>query len=545
MFFVPRAFAWEILSFDTDLEVRADSSLLATETIEADFQGESKHGIYRDIPLQTQDRLGVKRSIRITFLEAVDERGHPWEAKLTREGAYLRIRLGSEGTTYGERKTFKLSYRVERALSRFPDHDELYWNVTGNNWAVPMRQVRAVVRLPEAVSGRPRSVAYTGGYGSTGQDVMTTTAGSGLQFTVSRPLGPFEGLTVVVGWPSGAVAMPGRAQKLRWFFQDNWPLAIPLGVLLWMFAIWWSRGRDPLRETIPVQYDPPEGLSPGEAGALLDDSVDLRDITAGIVDLASRGYLTIEELKDGDYILTHSASTQHREARQFKLHEGLLLKFLFQDGDSVQLSGLENRFYEHLPELRAALYDELAQRDCWWGRPDRVRQLWRRIAAAVFFVGVSGGGALPEDRFFFAAICLSAGVIFLFSWFMPRRTLRGARLAEKVIGLQEFLRRTDEDRIKRDSDPAALFERLLPYAMALGVANQWARAFEGIYQVAPAWFTSTTGGSFTPGDFTRRLGTASDRMGSTMASTPRSSGGSGFSGGFSGGGGGGGGGGSW
>lgn len=538
------AWAWEILSFDADLAVQADGALFVTERIEADFQGEAKHGIYRDIPLQTQDRLGIKRSIRITFLEALDERERPWETKLTREGVYRRIRFGSEGATYNGRKTFKIFYRVERALGQFPDHDELYWNVTGNNWAVPMRQVRAVVRLPEAVSGPPRSVAYTGAYGSTGQDVMITTAGgNALQFSVSRPLDPFEGLTVVVGWPSGAVAMPGRARKLRWFFQDNWPLAIPLGVLLLMSFLWWNFGRDHPRETIPVQYEPPEDMTPAEVGALADDNVDLQDITATIVDLARRGFLTIEELKKKEYILTRKGSAE--EETKLKPYEALLLKFLFYDSGTTRLSDLENKFYQHLPGLRTALYDDLVKRGFWWSRPDRARGGWVCLSAAVFFVGMFGVSASPDPGILFAALCLSALIIFVFSWFMPRKTWHGARLAEKVAGFQEFLRRTDEDRIKRDPNPAVLFERMLPYAMALGVASQWAKAFEGIYQISPTWYTSSSGGSFTPGDFTRRLSSASDRMGSSLASTPRSSDGSGFGGGSSGGGGGGGGGGSW
>lgn len=538
------SWAWEILSFDADLEVRKDGSLMVTENIEADFQGTPKHGIYRDIPLQTQDRLGIKRSIRITFLEAQDERERPWQVKLTREGAYRRIRLGREGATYDGRKTFKLSYRVDRALGHFPDHDELYWNATGNNWAVPMRRSQALVRLPEGVSGPLRSVAYTGAYGSTRQDAIITTAGgSGLRFNVNRPLSSFEGLTLVVGWPPGAVAMPSRAQRLRWFFRDNWPLAIPLGVLGMMFVLWWNTGRDPARQTVPVQYEPPDGLGPAEVGTLADDNVDLKDITATIVDLGRRGFLTIEELKGGEYILTRKKSAE--EETKLKSYETLLLKFLFYDGGTVALSNLENKFYQHLSGLRSALYDDLVKRGCWWSRPDRVRGFWWGVSAAVFFAGMFGVASSPDPGVLFAALCLSVGVISSFSWFMPRKTWRGARLAEKVAGLQEFLRRTDEDRIKRESDPAALFERMLPYAMALGVANQWARAFEGIYQVSPAWYTSYNGGSFTPGDFTRRIGSASERMGSTLASTPRSSGGSGFSGGFSGGGGGGGGGGSW
>ncbi len=535
--------AWEIQSFDADLAIQTDGSVQVTETIEADFQGESRHGIYRDIPLETQDRLGIKHSIRLVFLGATDENGRRWHAQLTREGVYQRIRLGSKDVTYNDRKSFKISYLVQKALQAFPDHDELYWNATGNSWAVPIRRANATVRFPKPVpSGQLHSVAYTGAYGSTARDVLITLLGEdAVQYNVGRPLNAFEGLTVVAGWPSGMVSMPTRPQKLAWFFQDNWPLAIPLVVLLLMTWIWWNFGRDLPRQTISVQYEPPEKLTPAEVGALADDNVNLKDITATIVDLARRGFLTIEELKGKEYILTR----RKESAPELKPHESLLLKFLFQDGGTVSLSDLENKFYQHLPDLKTAIYDGLGKQGYWWGRPDWVRLFWWIVAFVVFVSGGSTLNAFPDPGVPFAAVFLSAAVIFVFSWFMPRKTPQGARVTEQILGFEEFLRRTDADRLKRESDPAALFERMLPYAMALGVASQWARAFEGIYQVAPTWYTSTGGGSFTPGDFTRRLSSASDRMGASLASAPRSSGGSGFSGGSSGGGGGGGGGGSW
>lgn len=548
LFSASRAQAWEIQSFEADLAVREDGTLDVTETIEADFRLEKRHGIYRDIPLTTEDRLGVKRSIRVHFKGAFDDQGRPWEAKLSGIGPYLRIRLGSEDKTYNGRKTFRISYRVERSLGHYPEHDELYWNATGNGWAVPNLQAAAVVRLPGPVpSGKLRSLAYTGAHGSTGQEALVTPEGdNAVRYTARRPLNPFEGLTIVAGWPHGIVRMPGRAKRLAWFLQDNWPFAIPAAVFLAMFSLWWSGGRDPKPESIPVQYEPPERLSPAEAGALIDDHIDLRDVTATIIDLARRGYLTLEELAGKDYILTRKGPPAG--GPELRPYEALLLKFLFYDGDAVRLSDLENKFYQHLPGLHQAIYQDLIKEGYWRGRPDRVRGFWWGVSIAVVFAGFFAVAALASSinpMVTLGAVLLSAVILFGFSWFMPCKSRHGARLAEKVRGFQEFLRRVDEDRIRREQDPAALFERMLPYAMAFGVANQWARAFEGIYQFSPAWFTGYDGRSFTPGDFTRRMNSASDRMASSLSSTPRSSGGSGFSGGFSGGGGGGGGGGAW
>jgi uncharacterized membrane protein len=139
---------------------------------------------------------------------------------------------------------------------------------------------------------------------------------------------------------------------------------------------------------------------------------------------------------------------------------------------------------------------------------------------------------------------LSAIIIVLFGWFMPARTIRGTRELEKVLGFQEFLLRVEGDRIERLVKTPEMFERFLPYAMALGVAENWARAFEGIYTQPPQWYSGPGGvHTFRPTSFTSNLGVMSTQAAAAMASAPRSSGGSGFSGGSSGGGFGGGGGG--
>jgi uncharacterized membrane protein len=130
-----------------------------------------------------------------------------------------------------------------------------------------------------------------------------------------------------------------------------------------------------------------------------------------------------------------------------------------------------------------------------------------------------------------------------FGRIMPARTVEGARVLERVLGFEEFLRRVEGDRLERVVKTPEMFERLLPFAMAFGVERKWAKAFEGIYREPPTWYVGSTTGPFDLNGFSSRLGDLSTRAESTMSSSPRSSGGSGFSGGSSGGGSGGGGGG--
>ncbi len=95
--------------------------------------------------------------------------------------------------------------------------------------------------------------------------------GSNVDVRTARPLAFHEGLTVVVGWDKGFVHVPDSPEKVAQFLESNWPLFAPVLAFLLMFWLWYTRGRDPQVGAIAVQYEPPDGLTPGEVGTLVDD----------------------------------------------------------------------------------------------------------------------------------------------------------------------------------------------------------------------------------------------------------------------------------
>jgi len=121
--------------------------------------------------------------------------------------------------------------------------------------------------------------------------------------------------------------------------------------------------------------------------------------------------------------------------------------------------------------------------------------------------------------------------------FMPARTLSGWRTLKKLLGFEEFLGRVEKDQIERLEKTPDLFEKYLPYAMALHVEKKWVQAFSGIALQPPQWYQAPYGNAFVPFLFVNDLNMMSMQAGSVMASSPRSSGsfgglgGSGFGGG--------------
>jgi uncharacterized membrane protein YgcG len=545
--------------FDAEVAVARDASIDVTETIRARFTG-AWNGLYRTVPVVYRTPQGFDYRLFLRPLAVTDGAGRPLRYEASSERHYRKFKIWIPDAQDAAR-TVIFRYRVANALRFFTDHDELYWNVTGDEWDVPIEAASAVIRLPTGATD-VRSLAFTGSYGSRAQDADVRTLSDGVDIDMRRPLAFHEGLTAVVGWSKGAVEEPGVLARALLFLRANWLFTLPLAVFALMLRLWYTRGRDPRLRPIVPRYEPPDGLSPAETGTLVDNRADLRDITATLVDLAVRGFLVIEE-RDREGLLGLWSSkdfTLRRQKEQpgdLKPHERAVLHGIFLGrGDAVDLSDLKNEFYRELPGIRDRIFDALVGRGYYARRPDQVRTTCWVVAAIVgvtsFLAAALAGnaavdllGASPVT--IFVAGALSAAVVFAFGWVMPARTAAGAQALEGVLGFEEFLARVESDRIARVEKTPEMFEKFLPFAMALGVEHQWARTFEGICQKPPDWYRGASVSDFRPGLFADRLGGMSRSAAAVMASTPRSAGGSGFGGGggggFSGGGFGGGGGG--
>jgi uncharacterized membrane protein YgcG len=540
--------------FDAVIRVERDGTIDVTETITARFTG-TWNGIYRSIPFKYRTAQGLNWTLGLDVLGATDSEGRALRLETSRERHYLKMRIWVPGASDATR-TVALHYRATNALRFFEEHDELYWNVTGDEWEVPIEAATAVIELP-AEAGGVRAIAFNGVYGSTAQEALVEVAGTTVQMAMPHALAFHEGLTAVVGWNKGVVTEPSAAKRAAGVLTSNWPLLIPLPVFIFAFLSWRRRGKDPARLPITVRYEPPSGLTPGEAGTLMDHSPDMRDITATLVDLAVRGYLKFEEREDSKLfgLIKEREYLLHRldppaDGAPLAEHEHRLLDGVFQGrGRSVELSDLENEFYRELPGIRTALFNRLLQRGLYRARPDRVRQRWQVAGVLLGGVLAFGGGLVAYRMLFTPAPFVVAGVLVTlilvgFGFVMPARSVAGARTLEAVLGFEEFLGRVEREQYRRVIvGHPEMFDRYLPFAMVFGVEKKWARAFEDIYTESPRWYVGTGIAHFSVGRLSSSLNDFSSKVGSTMSSSPRSSSGSGFGGGGSSGGGGGGGGG--
>jgi uncharacterized membrane protein YgcG len=341
--------------------------------------------------------------------------------------------------------------------------------------------------------------------------------------------------------------------------EENWVFLLPVLSSILMTLHWRSRGRDPkVREAITVQYGPPkfdgQPLSPAEVGTLVDERMDPKDVTSGIVGLAVKGYLRIEETKH-EGLIFHKTDYYLKKTKEADSSlgpfEAELMRNLFPGFlPGVLVSDLKNRFYTNLPVLKKLLYGELVRKKYFLTNPEKVRNSYFALGALLAVFGCFILLFLSPDnaaKNIVAAFCMGIPV-FVLAKCMPAKTKAGALAYMDILGFQEFMNRAEKDQLERMGDKE-LFSKCLPYAIALDVVEHWAKAFKGIYQERPNWYTSPGGfQTFVPFTFAHSINAVTSDLTSAVFSAPRGSdGGGGFGGGggSSGGGSGGGGGGSW
>ncbi len=547
---------WRITNFASSMEVAPDGTMTVREHLAVTFEGEY-HGIYRDIPIQYPGPHGSNYTLFLTVTGVTDALGNKlkYESSVQGDFRHLKIYIPNAVDTT---KIVEISYSVKNAVRWFDDHDELYWNVTGNDWPVPIDNAMAIILFPPNAANNLRAQAFTGIYGSEGRDATVSVNGNVVKVNTNSALEMREGLTADVYITKGILTQPSQLTFAIWFLRSNVIVLLPLWAFVVMFFFWWTKGRDPKADiSVAPMYDPPKDMTPAEVGALTNDAVHPRDITSTLVDLAVKGYLKIEEVESKMLLFSHRDYIFHSLKPQgswssLEAHERVMLNHMFAgDRDRIRLSELRNQFYVAIPTIKEDILAELRGKGMYSVDPDS--------AHAYVFIGVVLT-ALPFvliQLFKIADVLASVGmvilaglisliIVFLFARIMPAKSLKGVRTKIEILGLQEFINRVDADRLRMM--PPNTFEKILPYAMVLGIENHWAKAFAGIVQNPPTWYVGPTPYvGFNPIFFAASMHSMAMDAHQAFVAAPRASssgsgwggGGGGFSGGGFGGGGGG------
>ncbi len=563
---------WVITSFQSDINIAADSTLTVKEDVRVDFGNLQKHGIFRTIPLRYRFDDSHDRYYNLNVISVTDG-SRPVEFAVTSASDNEVIKIGNPSVLVTGKQRYVITYTVAGAMNSFSDHDELFWNVDGALWPVPKLGVGATVHLPSTAF--EKAACYQGPPGS--RETCNHVDGSDLvSFSSTRQLGSGEEMSVVAALSKGAVNVPPPMlePRLRQFPQDAFdinPLTVGIAALVLVAGLgfvtwnWWIHGRDrayltqyyltndphehaePLfsHQPVVVEFEPPQNLRPAELGLILDERADAKDLTATVIDLAVRGHLTIQELPGkSDWMLTWKGAP----TAELNAYERTVIDGLFTGRQQVALSALKGTFRPTLTLAEDQMYGDAMARKLFASNPQQTRAAWGCLGIAVVLIGIAAAVFLGLNfgwGLIGAAIVVTGIALTITFPFMPQRTAAGRDLLQHTLGFRLYMTTAEKYR-QQFAAKAEIFTQLLPYAIVFGCVTMWAKAFEGIDTSASNnWYVGP--GPFQAALLANSLQSMNANISSAISFSPPSSGSSsGFGGGgFSGGGGGGGGGGSW
>ena len=534
--------------FEISLSLQTNSDIRIKERIHYYFST-PKHGIYRNIPINKRsegNRLKTPTSIKINSIlyypsdnPASIGNSYSKEVSLNDE---VVLKIGDADRTITGLYIYEIDYTVKNGINYFEDHDELYWNIIGTGWTVPINSVEAKINVPGVIQD---TVCYTGVYGSTGTNCqITKESDTSLLLTNTTPLRENEAITIAVSMPKGSIV--DVLEKENENIKRNNILYSSSLLLIPLFYLFGSKLKS-RKKIVAPSFTPPKDINPLVASYLLSKGrLRSKYITAEIIYLAIQRFIDIEQKERKEYILRKTILEPiipHPSSEK-------LFDLLFGSLDEISTKSKTSNLYGYGPTIWEQTRLDAVNN----GFVDEKKTKKGLLLA---FLGILSLGGAPValalmlvNGSIFAALSLFVtGIsIFIISVFWDFRSEKGNDAYYELLGLKMYINTAEKHRIEFHNDPEkfrGVFESLLPYAIIFGLEKKWMNEFKDLYTTPPDWYT----GDMSTFNSMVLLNSVS-KISSTIA-TPVStggdfsSGGSGFSGGSSGGGGGGGGGGSW
>lgn len=532
---------------EISLSLQNNSDIRIKERIHYYFPS-PKHGMYRNIPINKRtegNRLKTPTSIQINSVMY-----YPSNSPTSINNSYSKegnsrevvIKIGEANRTITGLYVYEIDYTVKNGINYFEDHDELYWNIIGAGWTVPINIVEAKINVPGIIQN---SVCYTGLIGSKGTNCqITKQSDTSLLLTNTTPLKQNEGITIAVSMPKGSIVDVLEKEKED-IKRKNILYSSSL-LLLPLFYLFGSKLRS-RKKTVAPSFTPPKDLNPLVASYLLSKGrLRSKYITAEIIYLATQRFIDIEQKGRKEYILRKTILEPiipHPSSEK-------LFDLLFGDLDEISTKSKTSNMYGQGPAIWEQARLDAVNSGFVDEKKTKKGLLLGTLGVLSFFgafagliVTLAAGSLLAGIALFVTGISIS-----IISIFWDFRSEKGNDLYYELLGLKMYIDTAEKHRIEFHNDPEkfrGVFESLLPYAIIFGLEKKWMKEFEDLYTTPPEWYT----GDMSTFNSMVLLNSVSN-ISSTIA-TPVdsggsfSSGGSGFSGGSSGGGGGGGGGGSW
>lgn len=494
-----KSYYWE--RYDVDITLLENGDLRVVESQTLTFSGDTFSSGYVTIPTGrsgnndgitdisvSEDNISYKQS----------SNGQPYTFAVSQDGDNIFVDWYFPPTVGTH--TYVFSYTAQKALRIDSDLNQLFWKAIPADHGQPVLAGTMTITLPEAIAAEVSTARIDG---TETDSILITPSPDHRQvtFELTEFLAAYSELEIGVQFPAGQLtattATWQRAEQIRdvmGLIVLFIAILLLIGLPLLMLALWFLFGRDPQATIVPDYLaEPPSDLPPAIVGTLVDEQADMQDVLSTLVDLARRGYLTMQEVGNTDFLFQRAPQS----GDNLRHYENYLLDKLFKGSTSQTLSGLRYKFAQNVSFIQKDLYAQLKQEGFVNRSPEEVRNSYGCLGFLMGGLGFIGLFALPalnpevSTMFCPAGALLIGGLVTLLTAkAMPVKTQKGADATAQWLAFKKYLQ--DIEKYTNLSEAGEIFEKYLGYAIAFGLERNWITKFSSMPTARiPGWYIPT------------------------------------------------------
>ena len=518
--------AESIDSYNVKVTVLEDGKLDIIENILYDFTPNQRHGIFRYIP--------INRNIINLIDISMDKEYVNYEVFY--ENNNIVFKIGSADTLISGKHLYTIHYTIDKTVFNKNDtQNAISLNVIGTGWKVEINNIKIDIFLPQKLQNAKLQF-FSGKKGSVTHNLIIKKL-SFLHYQIFKDkLLPHQGITFDVIFDKKLIEV--KTLSFGWVYI--YAILLIIGAYLY-----YQKHKIPYIATSP-QYYPPKDLDVLKVGILIDQIADEKDISTAILDLATRGYLKIETIKETTFKIFSTEVIQLvklKESDGLDIDEKMLFDAIFYDSDRFILNQKNvqtaSRLRRTIDKIDSWLYGWGVRHKYFNDNPNKIKTLFllkfvalampfilyafyesyqfygplvfSQIVVTIFFVIGLVFIILSKDiktKLFGVLFSFVAGFIFFsgvlsistvsisllpfvvityFASKVSAYTPKGIKILKYLIGLKEFILKVEKSKIEflLQENPNYLDE-MLPYAVLFG-ANHWFN-FYNEFNISPSWY---------------------------------------------------------
>lgn len=501
-------------SWTSDVTVNKDATLTVVETLTHQFNGDFT-GAYRD--LNYGDNVaafndfsvsegGTPYTVGTVIRGAANQPGLFYASDYKDSVGYVEILYSFRASN--ESKAFTIKYKVTGGFYYYDNEQKFIWPAVSEVRDQSIDKVKVTVHLPEGLNLKGDQIGLDSSTRDTAQRKIDSKTyewtgsdlGKNSHFRVGLVL-PKDYVTVRPELLARQRAAEAMQRKVRYALLASLGFSVILVVFVFlvMLLVWWKWGRDAeLPPAAEYLTEPPDITPPAVVSELMDEQTEVKDINATIVDLARRGYIKFWTTPDNDTIFQWLGDKG--DLRPYELQ---LISDIFGQNQTATLSSFKEKFYSHIPKIQKMIADESVRLGLYKTDPSTIRKRYSALGTVLLvmagIVGCCMFGTLDKEftgitqltKYIISlapgvAIGISAIIVFVFGYLMPRKTQAGAESHARWLAFQKYLGNIQQYGISGNAQD--IFEKYLPYAVAFRLQEIFVQSFNAAEVVPPVWY---------------------------------------------------------